>query len=341
MGIREETEVSIKRKSFISVSEDNRLLRYRVTVKIKGILASLFRFLLLIAIGYVILYPLLYMISNSVRTGQSYYDPSITWITTKVTHTNFLYAIKAMNFGKAFLNTVFYELVAAVLQLASCAIVAYGFARFEFKEKKILLAILFLTILLPTQATMLPTYVSYSHLDLFGILGKVYEWTGTDLRPSILNTPFVFYLPAFLGVGLRSGIVTYIYIQFFKGLPHELEEAAWIDGCDPIKTFIRIAIPSSTVVIFTNLIFSVIWHWNDYFSAAMYLKDREHFTLAVQLGELSNSLELLRFTVKATSPETGSILMAGCLLYVLPVLIMYLCLQTKFVKSIDRVGITG
>lgn len=333
--------MSINKNSFIPVSEGNRVLRYKAGTKVKGVLISLFRFLLLIAIGYVILYPLLYMISNAVRTGQSYYDPSITWITTKITYTNFLYAIRAMNFGKAFLNTVFYELIAAILQLASCAIVAYGFARFEFKEKKILLAILFLTILLPTQATMLPTYVNYSHLDFLGILGKIYEWTGTDLRPSIINTPLVFYLPAFLGVGLRSGIIVFIYIQFFKGFPHELEEAAWIDGCGPIKTFIRIVIPSSAVVIFTNLIFSVIWHWNDYFSAAMYLKDREHFTLAVQLGELSNSLELLRFNLKASSPETGSILMAGCLLYVLPVLIMYLCLQTKFVKSIDRVGITG
>lgn len=302
---------------------------------------SIFRLLILLSIGYVVIYPFMYMVTSAFRTGDSYYDPTITWLTTKVTLSNFTTVFSGMKYMNALKNTLVYEIVSAVIQLMSCAVAAYGFARFEFKEKKILWVILYITIMLPPQATMLPTYVNYSHMDLFGILGKIYEATGTDLRINLLNTPFVFYLPALFGVGLRSGIIIFIYIQFFKGLPKELEEAAWIDGCGPFKTFIRIALPSSTVVIFTNLIFSVIWHWNDYFLAAMFLKEQSKFTLAVAIAEIQNTLAGLRFTWQLNSPSTGAMTMAACTLYILPVLIMYIILQKKFVKSIDRVGITG
>lgn len=320
---------------------DKYLKLYKKQQKGFSLVVSVARFLILISIGYVIIYPLMYMITTAFRTGPSYYDPTITWITTKVTTENFKIVLEAIQYGKSLWNTVFYEIVAAAIQLITCAIVAYGFARYEFKEKKFLVGLLFVTIMLPVQATILPTYVNYSHLDLFGILGKIYQWTGTDLRPNILNTPLVFYLPSLFGVGLRSGITIFIYIQFFKGLPKELEEAAWIDGSGPVMTFIKIAIPSSTVVIFTNMMFSFIWHWNDYFLAAMYLKDRSHFTLAVQLSEIANTLEQARFHWSSGSPVTVSLIMAGCVLFVLPMLLMYIILQKQFVKSIDRVGITG
>lgn len=322
---------------------DKVLKKYKTLEKIKKYFVSVMRLLILCSIGYVILYPLMYMITSSIRTGQSYYNPTITWLTSMVTIENFKFGAEAMRYFTSLKNTVFYELIAALLQLVSCAIAAYGFARFEFKEKKLLIAILFITIMLPVQATMLPSYVNYSHLDFLGILGKVNDWTGVDLRPNITNGALSFWLPSFFGVGLRSGIIIFIYIQFFKGLPRELEEAAWIDGSGPINTFVKIALPSSSVVIFTNLIFSFIWHWNDYFLAAMYLKDKEHFTLAVSLGEVQNTLETMRFSwgEGANSAAAVSVIMSACVLYVLPMLVMYMFVQGKFVKSIDRVGITG
>lgn len=323
------------------IPKTNELSSYKL--KRKGIVwfTSIFRLLILLAIGYVVIYPFMYMLTSAIRTGNSYYDPTITWLTTKVTFDNFVITFKVMDYLNSLKNTIFYELIAAMIQLMSCAIAAYGFARFDFKEKKLYWLVLYLTILLPVQATMLPTYINYSHMDFLGILERVFTATGVDLRPNILNTPLVFYLPALFGVGLRSGIIIFIYIQFFKGLPRELEEAAWIDGCGPFMTFVKIALPSSTVVIFTNFIFSIIWHWNDYFLAAMYLKDQSKFTLAVSLAEIQNALAGIRFTWNMNTPSTGAMIMAACTLYVLPMLIMYIVLQKNFVKSIDRVGITG
>ena len=310
-------------------STENYLKVYKQTTLLKNIIVMLFSLFLLISIGYVIIYPLMYMITNSIRTGQSYYDPTITWITTKTTFSNFLYAIQAMDYLNALNFSIVFELLPSILHLTTC------------KLKKPLIIILFITILLPVQATMLPSYINFSQLDFLGIFEWIFKRTGTDLRLNLLNTPFVFYLPALFGVGLKSGTIIYIYIQFFKGLPRELEEAAWIDGSGPLRTFLVIAIPSSSVVIFTNLIFSIIWHWNDYFRAAMFLKERAYFTLAVQLAEIQNTLDSLRLSFNTDTPATVAIIMASCLIYVLPVLLMYICLQTKFVKSIDRVGITG
>ncbi len=311
--------------------------------KANSVFASVLRYVVLIAIGYIILYPLLYMISSSIRTRESFYDPSVIWITSDVSLKGFEYAWNAVKYGEAVLNTVIFEMISALIQIVSCAVVAYGLARFEFKEKKILSFFMFLLILVPSQMMMLPIFMNYSKLDFLGLFGAIDSLTGIDIRPNILNSVWTFYLPAIFGVGIRSGIIIYIYIQFFKGLPKELEEAAWIDGAGPLKTFIRIALPSSGVVITTVTVFSLIWHWNDYQLSGMYLF-AESWPLAANLNELSSGdvTGYLRSVISgASDPLRIAIMMAACLMFIFPILVVYLVLQKRFVKSIDRVGITG
>lgn len=314
--------------------------RYKTVRKANGVFMSLLRYVVLIAIGYIILYPLFYMISSAFRTRDSFYDPSIVWITSDLTVENFKYAWKVMKYGDAIVNTLLYEMVSAGIQIASCSVVAYGLARFEFKEKKILTMFMFLLILVPSQMMMLPIFMNYSKLDFLGIFGLINKLTGIDIRPNVLNSVWTFYLPAVLGVGIRSGIIIYIYIQFFKGLPKELEEAAWIDGAGPLKTFIRIALPSSGVVITTVTVFSLIWHWNDYSLSSMYLY-AESWPLAVKLSEITSAEAMGTLRLASDDPLRIAIMMAGCFMFIIPILVVYLVLQKKFVKSIDRVGITG
>lgn len=113
--------------------------------------------------------------------------------------------------------------------------------------------------MVPAPMIIIPLVINFSKMDVLGILGLFQDVSGIDLRPNLLGTELTFYLPSLFAVGLRSGILIYIYIQFFKGLPSELEEAAWIDGAGPIRTFVSIAVPSSGVVILTVTIFSLIW----------------------------------------------------------------------------------
>ena len=253
--------------------------------------------------------------------------------------TNYRVALKALHYKEGLISSLKYEVLSAVLEIISCAVAAYGFARFKFPFKRLFTAMLFLTILIPDTMIIIPRVVNNSQLDLFGILALFNKLTGIDLRPNILNTGLTFWLPSLLAAGLRSGILIFIYSQFFKSLPAELEEAAWMDGAGPIRTFIRIALPSSGVVILTVTVFSLIWHWNDYFLSSMYLTDG--YPLAVWLTMMPKQLPTMGYSLVPSHPETMAVLMAGCLVFILPMLIIYIFVQRWFIESIDRVGITG
>ena len=265
---------------FKNFSEADSLRVLKYTKIGTGILYSIFRFLLLMSIGFIILYPLLYMIVTSRSAPTSFTNGTRVWIPTEFSILdNFGKAFYALDYVKSFFNTVKYEIVSALLSVASCAIVGYGFARFNFKGKKILMGVLFLTILVPDMLVLIPRCVNFTNLDFLFIghgiefvvtwFGSLFgaDWSAFNITPDISDSLLTMWLPSILGVGLRSGVLIYIYIQFFIGLPRELEEAAWVDGAGPFKTFLRIAVPSSSVVFITVLVFSLIWHWNDIFKS--------------------------------------------------------------------------
>ena len=259
-------------------------------------------------------------------------------------------AWEALQYPTSLLNTLLVGMVSAGLEIISCAIAAYGFARFKFPERKILYPLLLLTILVPVRMTFLPSFVNFVEFDFFGITSLIGKWIGKDLTINLINTPFTFYLPSIFGVGFQSGLFVMIYIQFLKGIPKELEEAAWIDGANLRQTYMKIAMPSSSVVIttvriivpsssvaiLTVSILSVIWHWNEYYLMGLYFN--ENRPLAVILSDVMNLISLKGGD--AINAPTG-VAMASCMLFVLPVLIFYLILQKKFIKSIDSVGIVG
>ena len=232
---------------------------------------AVFRMVLLISIGYVIIYPLIYMVSTSLVSRNGFFNSARVWIPEKVSPAfNYKTAWELLNYTTSLMATLKYEIVSALIEVAACAVTAYGFARFKFKGKTILLGVLFLTILVPDMLVIIPRMANYSKFDILGIFGFLNKLTGVDLRPDLLDSAAAFYLPSLFSIGLRSGIIIFIYMQFFSSFPKELEEAAWIDGAGPIKTFLKIAIPSSGVVITTVIVFSLIWHWNDYLLCAMY-----------------------------------------------------------------------
>lgn len=299
-----------------------------------------FRMILLVSIGFVIIYPLLYMIVTSLVSRNGFFNSTRVWIPEAISPKfNYDIAIELLDYGNALKSTLIYEIISALIEVAACAFTAYGFARFKFKGKSIMLGILFLTILVPDMMVLIPRMANYSKMDVLGILGLFDKLTGIDLRPNILGSAAAFYLPSIFSMGLKSGIIIFIYMQFFSSFPKELEEAAWIDGAGPIKTFLRIALPSSGVVIITVVVFSLIWHWNDFQLCSMYLND--NYPLAFKLDLLPTALSTKGYYMNPETPETMAFQMAGCVLFVTPMLIVYMILQRWFIESIDRVGITG
>ena len=300
--------------------------------KTKGVGVSVLRMLFLLAFEFVLLYPVIFMISNSFKVTSDTLNPAVKWFSLSPTTYGYKVAWMAFDYWNGLKITFLFGIVSGLIEVVTCAVYAYGLSRFELRFKKIWMFLLIVTILIPDVMLIIPRILNFRYMDVFGILGLFYKLTGVDLRVNITDTVWTFYLPSLFGVGLKGGLFIYIYMQFFKGLPKELEEAAWIDGAGPVQTFIRIIIPSSGVVILTVFIFSFIWHWNDSYLSMMYISS--NYPLAVSLANLGDVLKLNNpFTGAAQSSMIYATKMAGCLLFILPLLIAYLCVQNKFVKS--------
>lgn len=314
--------------------------RYKSINYVMKIVYRILQYALLLSIGYVVIFPMISALVTSIKAEKAFFDLSLYWIPRYFSFDSYKVAYEVLGFPDVLWRTISLNIVSALIEIVMCSIVAYGFARYEFKIKKILYFFLIMTIVIPTQIYIVSMILNFKSLDVLGMLGLFHKLTGIDLRPNILNTNLTFYLPSLFAMGLRSGIMIYIYIQFFASLPKELEEAASIDGAGPFKTFFSIALPSSSVVIVTVSVFSIVWHWNDYYLSQMYMTG--NYPLAVKLSQIEDMLKLNnRFMGAAATSMLDASKMAGCILFILPILLFYLCIQNQFVKSIDRVGITG
>ncbi len=315
------------------------MINTRQARKLKSVVSPILMIIFMAAFTYILLYPIVYMFSNAMKTAVDYIDPTVQWVPKHFTWQNFKNAFEAMNYVKSLINTFYVEIISALLSTFFCAIYAYGLSRFKFRFKNLCIFLLIVIIMVPDVMILIPRMENFKRLDLLGILGLINKLTGVDLRPNLLNTVLPFYLPSILGVGLKGGIFIYIYMQFFKSLPGELEEAAWIDGANPLRTYFSIIIPSSTTVFITVLVFSLVWHWNDFYLALLYLDKSP--TMAVILNDIQQHLFIAFGEADGASPLIFGAPPAACLLYIAPIILIYMFLQKYFVESIDRVGIVG
>lgn len=306
---------------------------------INSVIGRVFRYYMLLVVGYIVLYPLFYMVSTAIKGERALQDVSFIWFPQYITHEWFSVAVELLNFKTSILRTLSLQIVSAAIEVISCSVAAYGFARFNFKGKKVAMFFLVLSLMIPLSMYGMSLSVNYRSLDILGIFGLFNKATSIDLRLNIFNTDWCYWLPSLFAVGVRSGMIIYIYIQFFSGLPRELEDAAYVDGAGPVRTFLSIALPSSSVVIVTVTVLSFIWHWNETYLAQLCFLS-EKIPLSVSLANMEQSLQQLGMWLDNT-PEAPSIVFCACLIYIVIPLGLYLVLQRKFVKSIDRVGITG
>ena len=287
-----------------------------------------FRFVILFGLGFVILYPLIYMISCTFRERSDMSDPTVMWIPRNYTLNVLKETIQAMDFWNTLRTTLILNIGCSLVQVVSCAITGYGFARFKFKGKGLLFGIVIMMILVPTQVIALPLYTQFRYF----FFGKL----------NLIDTMWTMYLPALTANGIRSGLMILIFRQFFKGLPRELEDAAYIDGCGPFKTFVRVMVPNAASSFLTVFLFSVVWYWNDYYVSTTFFTDTK--TVALMLTNLDNELKIRLFndaTVQISPREQIVWKEAGCLISIAPILILYVFLQKYFTEGIERSGLVA
>lgn len=292
---------------------------------------SLLRFLILFGFGFIIMYPLIYMISCTFRERGDMNDPTVIWLPRHLTLSVLKETVQAMDFGRTLRNTVVLNLVCSVLQVFSCALTGYGFARFDFKGKKILFCIVIMMILVPAQIISLPLFFRFR---FFGIRGVA--------TVNLIDNMLSMYLPALTANGIRSGLMILIFRQFFRALPRELEDAACIDGCGPFMTFIRVMLPNAASSVLTVFLFSIVWYWNDYYISTMFFHNTK--TIATMLYNLDNELKMRLFgdaSIQVGERERIVWNQAGCLVSIAPILLIYIFLQKRFTEGIERSGLIG
>lgn len=287
-----------------------------------GLIVKILIYALLIGFGFVFLFPVLSMLSSSFQSITDLLNSGVIWIPTELYLDNYIRSLQVLNFWPVLLQTLLLSAVPAAIQALIASFVGYGFARFEFKGKKIMLGLVLMTFIVPPQVLLIPRYL------LFHELG-------------ILDSIMAYILPATFGQGLQSAIFILIFYQTFKTIPTALEEAAQLDGAGFFKIFFKIAIPMGSAAYIISFLFSFVWYWNETQLAAIYFSNIT--TLPLQLQRFSAQFNMM-FIQTGNAGSTNlneGIEMAGTLLSILPLLIIYFVLQRWFVESVDRSGITG
>lgn len=299
---------------------------------VKNFLVNLLRAAILIGVGYVILSPVIGIIVNSISSNKDAYNPMVFVLPQFPTLERYALAIERMNYFPTMLRDLLYTLTLTALQLLVCSMVGYGFARFDFPLKKLLFGCVVVMIVIPTHTIMLPLYMTFKSFDPFGIVSAI---KGT---PGIMGTVVPMYIMTLLGCGVRSGLYIYIFNQFFRGLPKEIEEAALVDGCGVWYTYFRIMLINAMPAVITVAVFSIVWQFNDTFYAKLFLIS-EDVVISKKISSLQAVIANVDKILDTTIQELY--LDAGIVLIILPILIIYLVLQKYFIEGVERSGIVG
>ncbi len=290
-----------------------------------GFLVKLALYLVFIVISYIYLYPLLYMLVTSFMSVDDLVSDSVHWIPTGIALDNFKQAFKVMDFGNTISDTLQLSVIPALCQVVVCCFTGYAFSRYKFKGKAICWGLLILTFVLPSQATMVPTYLIFKEIDTIG-------------------TIWAFVLPAILGQGFKSTIITLVFYLFFSQISTSQIEAASLDGCGHFKVFFYIALPCVGAAFIIGFLFSLVWYWNETYLTSMYISNSSignkssMTTLLVKLTQFEASYKLLN-EGNGDNTLNEAIRMAGTVICIAPLLVVYFVLQKYFVQSVDMVGL--
>lgn len=301
---------------------------------------SIVRTVLVVGICFVILYPLIVKFSVSIMEERDLYDITVRYVPKHFTMKNYHTAWTYMRYPEAFFNSLKLSLLTSLIQLISCTLIGYGFARFNFPLKNLLFGLVIAILVVPPQTIMIPLFLHFRFFDIFGIISWL---TGKTLN--LLDTYWPFILMSATGMGLKNGLYIYIMRQHFRGSPRDLEEAAYVDGAGPFTTFYRIMLPGAVPMMVTVFLFSFVWQWTDTFYSTLLLE--KLWVLPTALSSLaatvaqSYSAAQLGMMVYLSPAYTSLLNDTGSILTIIPLAIIYLFAQHYFVESIERSGLTG
>lgn len=299
--------------------------------KIKDFASKLFIYILLIDIAFVILFPLLSKLSASLMSNSDLYDRMVILIPKNPTLENYKVVFEEGFILEATKNTAFIAIITAVIQTLICCLTGYGLAKCKSKLSNIVLLFVVLTIMIPQQIILVPMFLKFRFFDIAGIINAI---SGKSI--SLMNSVWPMIILSVTGLGFKNGLYIFIMRQFYKGIPEEIEEAAWIDGYGIIPTFFKVVMPMSVPMMITIFMFSFSWQWTDTFYSGMFYSELK--VLANTVFSMTSTFHSGNF---AGNYSTSSLLQTGVLIAILPLVIIYIFAQKKIIGGIERSGLVG
>lgn len=274
-------------------------------------LKTFFTYFLFIAVGIVMIYPIAWMFFSTFKSNNEIFG-SLNLLPKKFSFDSYINGWKGIGkytYTRYYINTFKLVIPVTLITVATCSLVAYGFARFKFPFKKLLFGILIATLMLPNTVIIIPRYT------LFNKLG----W---------LNTYMPFYAPAALAC---YPFFIFMMVQFIRGLPRELDESAYMDGCGSFRCYISILLPLLKPALFSCGLFQFLWTYNDFFNSLIFINSVDKYPISLAL----------RMALDSEANIIWSQVLAMAFISVIPLIILFFSAQKYFVEGISTSGIKG
>ena len=283
---------------------------------------KLLRFFLIFGLAFIVLKPFINKLLMSLMNPDDLLDPQVLMIPKHLSTYYWKVALEGLKISSSALHSIGLTLAVTLCQTLSSAFVGYGLSRFRFKGSKLLLGMVIVLMLIPPQTYSVAQYIGFRY---FGI---------GDITVNLLNTYWPFVLLSIGGLGVKQGLYIYLFYAFFGQLPKSLEDAAYVDGANPLTCFFRIILPNARSVIITVLIFSVSWQWTDVGNTDLYLKS---------FSVMSTNIEQIYIRNGLSADVMGSAIAqnTACLLLIVPILVLFLICQRSITQSIAHAGLAN
>ena len=310
----------------------------------KNVVWGFIRYVLLAGISYVVLYPFIIKIFDSFKSAEDVQDVTVGMISQYPTFDQYKYLVTENGYFTGLLNTFILSFAVAIIQTLVCSLVAYGLAKFKFRGNGLLFGLVLLTLMVPHFAIKWSIFSHFSGVDLFG---RFLAAVGLRESASLVNSFWPMLLMCFTGIYYKNGLYIFMLRQFFKGVPDELEESAYVDGSGVFRTFFSIILPLSIPMLITVFVFSFAWQWTDTFYTELF------FTASFMQGD--KAIKFLKSVADSVPPtlmgdgrwdgfeESYQHMVFGTagLMIIAPLVIVYVFLQRYLVQGIERTGLVG
>ena len=293
--------------------------------QLKNVPSALFRYFILIGLSFLILYPIFVTVMISLMQTSDFTNSAVRYLSLSPTLENYKTVAIFLQYGQTLLRSLALNIPLCLLEIVSCMLVAYGFARFKFKGNGILFGCVIMTLLIPSSIYFTPFYLSLQDYGPF-------HW-------NLLGTPLPLFLMSVCALGVKNGLVIYILRQHFKAYPKELEEAAEIDGAGSFRVFASIMLPGAMSIAATCFLFIFVFRWTDPTYTDIFLLDTEF--IWTRLSNIQTDMSLLPGVEQSDFYFRSILKNTSIVLYAIPLVVLFIFTKRSLVESVETSGLVG